>query len=191
MRIKKAAVLVITVILLLSITGCSVSESTIHTTAELTEAVDSTLSEETAATDHTATEFTSTEPVNTEEETAVTNNSNQIQLNINGHTLTATLADNSSADALKELLAEGPVTVSMNDYGNMEKVGDLGTSLPSNDEQITTEAGDLILYMGNMFVIYYAPNSWNFTRLGKINDITADELQAILGDGGVEVMLSC
>ena len=82
------------------------------------------------------------------------------------------------------------MTISMRDYGDMEKVGDIGTSLPTNDEQITTEAGDLILYMGSAFVIYYAPNSWNFTRLGKIDNITVQELKNILGDGSVEVTLS-
>lgn len=50
------------------------------------------------------------------------------------------------AEALKELLAEGPLTIDMSDYGNMEKVGPIGTSLPRNDEQITTGAGDIILY---------------------------------------------
>ncbi len=115
---------------------------------------------------------------------------NQIILTVNGHELTATLTENSSAEALKELIANGPVTISMRDYGSMEKVGDLGTSLPTNDEQITTEAGDLILYMGSAFVIYYAPNSWNFTQLGKIDDITASELKEILGSGSVQVILS-
>lgn len=72
----------------------------------------------------------------------------------------------------------------------MEKVGSLGQDLPVNDEQITTEAGDLILYQGNSFVIYYAPNTWNFTRLGKINGVSAEELQDILGEGDITVTLS-
>lgn len=114
----------------------------------------------------------------------------QINIQVNDHTLTATLADNSSADALVSLLEKGPLTVSMTDFSNMEKVGSLGTSLPRNDENITTEAGDLILYQGNMLVIYYAPNTWDFTRLGKINDITAGELKSILGTGDVTVTLS-
>ncbi|MGD8403742.1 MAG: cyclophilin-like fold protein [Anaerolineales bacterium] len=41
-----------------------------------------------------------------------------------------------------------------------------------------------------MFVIYYAPNSWNFTRLGKINTVTAGELKEILGEGNVTITLS-
>lgn len=115
---------------------------------------------------------------------------NQMILTINGQRLTATLADNSSAEALKELLAQGPLTISMRDYANMEKVGDIGTSLPTNDEQITTAAGDLILYMGNAFVIYYAPNSWNLTRIGRINNVTAQDLKDILGTGSIDVTLS-
>lgn len=117
-------------------------------------------------------------------------NTNRITLTVNNKVLTATLADNSSADALMELLKKGPLTISMQDYSNMEKVGDIGTSLPTNNEQITTESGDLILYMGRMLVIYYALNSWDFTRLGKINDVSADELKAILGDEGVTVTIS-
>ena len=56
---------------------------------------------------------------------------NTIRLTIkDGKTFTATLADNSSADALIELLSKGDVTVEMEDYGNMEKVGPLGHPLP-------------------------------------------------------------
>ncbi len=104
--------------------------------------------------------------------------------------LTATLADNSTAKALTELLSEGPVTIDMKDYASMEKVGGLPCSLPRNDESIQAEAGDLILYQGNAFVIYYAPNSWNFTRIGRIDNTSAVELKKILGRGNVSVTLS-
>ena len=115
---------------------------------------------------------------------------NKLNIQIGDTALTATLVENSSVDALKEALSEGPTTVNMRDYGSMEKVGSLGMDLPRNDEQITTEAGDMILYQGNAFVIYYAPNSWNFTRLGKIDNVTAEELREILGDGNVTITLS-
>ena len=62
--------------------------------------------------------------------------------------------------------------------------------LPRNDQQIRTQAGDLILYQGDAFVIYYDTNSWNFTRLGKIDDVTGEELKEILGNGDVTVVLS-
>ncbi|MCB8976493.1 MAG: hypothetical protein H6657_03595 [Ardenticatenaceae bacterium] len=117
-------------------------------------------------------------------------NSKLMNIQVGNHILTATLVENSSAAALKEALAESPITINMRDYDRMEKVGPLGMDLPRNDESITTEAGDIILFQGSALVIYYASNSWNFTRLGKIDNVTATELKEILGDGNVTVTLS-
>lgn len=102
-------------------------------------------------------------------------------------TFTAVLADNSSAQAFAELLREGPLTIEMSDYGSMEKVGPIGQTLPANNEPITTEPGDIILYQANSLVIYYDTNSWNFTRIGKIRDVTQKELLDALGSGDVSV----
>jgi hypothetical protein len=126
----------------------------------------------------------------TNQDTSNVLEANSMNIQIGDNVLTATLVDNSSVDALKEALSEGPITVNMRDYGSMEKVGPLGTDLPRNDTQITTEAGDIILFQGSALVIYYAPNSWNFTRLGKIDNVTPEELREILGDGDVTVTLS-
>ena len=109
----------------------------------------------------------------------------QITSDSSNHKLTATLADNSSTTSFYELLKKGPVTIKMHDYGNFEKVGPLGTTLPRNDTQITTTAGDIILYQGNQITIYYDANSWNFTRLGKVDGVTQAELKKILGKGDV------
>ena len=122
-------------------------------------------------------------------DTPVTGNSIRLTLD-NGTVFTATLAENSSAEALKALLAEGDLTIEMSDYGNMEKVGPIGQSLPRNDEHITTSPGDLILYQGSNLVIYYAPNTYTFTRLGRIDNVEEDELRTALGEGSVTVTLS-
>lgn len=89
-------------------------------------------------------------------------------------------------------LAQGSVDIRMNDYGDMEKVGSLGFSLPRNDRQTTTAPGDLILYQGNSFVIYYDTNSWNFTRLGKVDGVSSrnEMLDLLGGKGEVIVTLS-
>lgn len=105
-------------------------------------------------------------------------------------TFAAKFADNSSAQALQELLEQGDLNLTMSDYGNFEKVGSLGTQLPRNDEQITTGPGDVILYQGSSITIYYDTNTWNFTRLGNIPDVTRDDLLAALGEGDVEVTFS-
>lgn len=109
----------------------------------------------------------------------------QITSDSGSHKLTATLVDNSSATAFYNLLNKGPITIKMSDYSNFEKYGPIGTSLPRNDTQITTTAGDIILYQGNQIAIYYDTNSWNFTRLGKVNGVTQAELKRILGKGDV------
>ena len=116
---------------------------------------------------------------------------NTIKLTVEGgQTFTATLVDNSSTQALLEQLAKGDITVEMEDYANMEKVGSLGIRLPRNDRQTTTGPGDLILYQGHNLVIYYDTNSWNFTRLGKIDNASQADLKAALGKGNVTVTLS-
>ena len=127
-----------------------------------------------------------------------TNNDNQnnneenmsnstIKIEVNGTTLTATLKDNVSTRALVNLLKEGPLTINMNDYARMEKVGSIGTTLPQCDERLTTQPGDLILYLGQYFVIYYAPNTYSLTPLGKIDNTSGDELIRILGNDDVTV----
>lgn len=115
---------------------------------------------------------------------------NQFYITAGETVFTAVFSDNSSAEAFKKLLAEEPLTVDMHDYGSFEKVGEIGDTLPRNDEQITTEPGDVILYLGTSITIYYDTNSWNFTRLGKIQNAAKEDLLAAFGDGNVTVTFS-
>lgn len=126
--------------------------------------------------------------INTQDQ--ITSSNGDITLNVNGGTLQATLEDNSSATAFAELIESGPLTIDMHDYGNMEKVGDLGASLPTNDTQITTVPGDIILYQSDKVAVYYAPNSWNFTKLGHINGANAADLKNLLGSGDTQITFS-
>lgn len=115
----------------------------------------------------------------------------RISIAVNNHTLMATLADNSSAKAFAELLNDGSLTLDLHDYGNFEKTGSLPQTLPRNDEPIDTDFGDLILYQGNQFVLYYDKNSWTFTRLGHLDSsVTKEELKSILGEENVTVTIS-
>ena len=103
-------------------------------------------------------------------------------------TFTATLEDNVAVDALVEMMENGPVTIQMRDYGGFEKVGALGTSLPTSNSQTTTQAGDIVLYQGNQIVLFYGSNSWSYTRLGKIDDLTG--WAEALGGGDVSATFS-
>ena len=99
--------------------------------------------------------------------------------------------DNESVSVLRELVADKPLTISMSMYGGFEQVGPIGTSLPRNDVQTVTEAGDIVLYAGNQIVIFYGSNSWAYTRLGKVTDLSLQELTDLLGHGNVSLTIFC
>ena len=98
--------------------------------------------------------------------------------------------DNESVAALRDLVSESPLTIQMSMYGGVEQVGPLGASLPRNDVQTTTSAGDIVLYSGNQIVVFYGSNSWAYTRLGHITGKDAAEMTDLLGNGNVTITIS-
>ena len=113
-----------------------------------------------------------------------------IKIRVNGSELIIKLENNSSVNALVEKLKSGNITINAHEYGEFEKVGNLGFSLPTNDTQIKTTSGDLMLYQGNQITLFYGSNSWNYTRLGKIVGTSEKELKNILEKGYVILVLS-
>lgn len=105
-----------------------------------------------------------------------------VRLEIGGRTFTATLEDNEAARALCDML---PLTLDFNDYGGFEKVASLPRRLPSQDRQMRTSAGDIVLYLSNQIVVFYGGNSWSYTKLGHIDDV--EGLTEALGRGNVEI----
>ena len=104
-------------------------------------------------------------------------------LQIDGKEIPVTWEDNDSVDALRELAADG-LEIQMSMYGGFEQVGSIGQSIPRDDKQTTTSAGDIVLYSGNQIVVFYGSNSWAYTRLGKM-DLSEDELTELLSNGDV------
>lgn len=126
---------------------------------------------------------------NKEEESSEEENQEmRMKVQVGDSTFTAVLENNAAADALVEMMEEEPVVIQMSDYAGFEKVGPLGESLPANNSQTTTEAGDIVLYQGNQIVIFYGSNSWSYTRLGRIDDLTG--WKEALGSGDVTVTFS-
>ena len=115
------------------------------------------------------------------EENAVMN----MKVQVGDTIFSATLEENAAVSALVDMMRESPVVLQMSDYSGFEKVGPLGTSLPADNSQTTTHAGDIVLYNGNQIVIFYGSNSWSYTRLGHIDDLTGWE--EALGNGDVTV----
>lgn len=191
MYVKKKLSTVLLVAIMLSLIACSSDKDTVVNEVENTGSINEN-NTQTGNKNQIDNQIEEIE-MNSPEETIVDDEkeeTNQMNIQIGDYSFTATLEDNSSAEALKEYLSDGPVTLSLEDYAGMEKVGNLGTSLPRNDKQMNTSAGDIILYQGRSFVIYYGTNSWSLTRLGRIDHISADELKEALGIGNVEVTLS-
>ena len=114
----------------------------------------------------------------------------KLKLYVNGTELTATLSGSTAAKELTEKLKAGSVTVTLNEYGGFEKVGKLPWALTKTDETIAAEAGDIMLYQGNQMTIFYNPNSWSYTKLGHIDNITGEELEELFGEGNITVTLS-
>ena len=129
-----------------------------------------------------------------EEAHAQTSSQNNMEINItiDGKTMPVRLVDNTATRELVAALQSAPITYEADDYGGFEKVGALGRSLPTSNSQLTTEAGDVILYSGNQIVLFYGSNSWSYTRLGRIEYTSLDELKTFLkaGQGRISVTLS-
>lgn len=113
-----------------------------------------------------------------------------LQIQVGDTLLTAALEDNSSADALKEMLSEGPLTIEVENYGGFEKLGTLPESLPRNDTQMTAQPGDIMLYQGNSIVFFHGSNSWSYTKLGTIEQTGDLDLKEVLGGQESTVTLS-
>ncbi len=118
-------------------------------------------------------------------------NMEKMYITIDGETHSVTLVDNDATRELTAALQDAPITVSLND-NNFEIWGSLGISLTKSDQQITAAPGDIVLYNGSNICIFYASNSWSYTRLGKIDGLSESELRTFLkaGESNIKVTLS-
>ena len=116
----------------------------------------------------------------------------KLDITIDGVTHSATLADNAATRSLVERLRQAPVTVTLNSSGGFEIWGALGFSLPTSNEQITAQPGDIVLYNGSNICMFYGSNSWSYTRLGHIDGLPESELRTFLkaGENNISVTLS-
>jgi len=110
---------------------------------------------------------------------------NKIKITVSETVYMATLYDNATANAFRELL---PMTIIMSELNGNEKYYYLPNTLPANASAVgSIQAGDLMLYGNNCLVLFYKSfsTSYSYTRIGKINEISG--LAAALGAGSVTV----
>ena len=108
-----------------------------------------------------------------------------VKVKINDEIFDVELENNSATEELIKELKKENITVNASEYGGFEKVGDLGFSLPTSDENIGTNPGDIVLYQGDKISLFYGSHSWSYTKLGKIDNVDPDQLREILGSGDV------
>ena len=115
-----------------------------------------------------------------------------MDITIDGQTRSATLVDNQAANDLLTRLQGGAITLTLNSGGDFEIWGPLGFSLTRSDQQTTAQPGDIILYNGSNICFFYGTNTWSYTRLGSLENMTESELRTFLkaGENNIRVMLS-
>lgn len=186
MSVRKRIVPAIAAALLLSLAACGSGRQTAASEPDGAEAVQTSIPEPAAA-DHAA-EPEPDSPEGTDE--TQDDREEQMRFFIGDTELSVAWEDNGATAALMELVKTEALVVEMSMYGGFEQVGALGTALPDDDEQITTEAGDIVLYAGNKIVVFYGSNTWAYTRLGKITGKSAAEIADLLDGGGVTITIS-
>ena len=112
----------------------------------------------------------------------------KMNVQIGDYSFTAALENNAAVEELLDMMKEGSITIQMDDYSGFEKVGPLGRSLTTSNSQTTTSAGDIVLYNGNNIVMFYGSNSWNYTRIGKIEDLS--DWEKALGGGSITAVFT-
>ena len=113
-----------------------------------------------------------------------------VKVKINDEVFDVKLENNSATQELVKEMKKGNVTVNATEYGGFEKVGDLGFSLPTSDENIDTNPGDIVLYQGDKISLFYGSHSWSYTKLGKIDNVDSNKLKEVLGSGDVTLEFS-
>lgn len=161
--------------------GVSVSER------EMTDAKESVL---TCVRDFAKTVTTVPEGSSNSENSEGTENIANMKINvrIGNTTFTAALEDNAATRELVEMMKQAPISINMSDYSGFEKVGSLGRSLTTDNHQTTTSAGDIVLYNGNQIVMFYGSNSWSYTRIGRIENLSG--WQETLGNGDITAVFT-
>ena len=129
----------------------------------------------------------------TDQNTEITEENDEmtsIKMKINDEEVQVAWEDNESVKALMELASDAPLVIDTSMYGGFEQVGSIGTTLPSNDVNITTNPGDIVLYTGSNIVVFYGNNSWDYTKLGHIENKSKEELTELLGNNNVTITLT-
>lgn len=138
--------------------------------------------------DTNSTDVLDKELVDSEMNTAPSEES-EMKLFINDVEVPVIWEENDSVAELMEDASKGDIIIPMSMYSDFEQVGSLGKKYHSDDKQMTVHNGDIVLYNSSNIVLYYASNTWSYTRLGKM-DLPEQDVIDLLANGDVTIKIS-
>lgn len=111
---------------------------------------------------------------------------NTISVKVGDKDVDVNWENNESVDVLKQM---SPLTVQLTPYGGVELTGNIGTTIPSTYSVITANPGDIVLYEGNTLIVMVESKTCQYTKIGKITNLSEAELKDLLSKGNVTITL--
>ena len=178
---KRVLLLSLCVLVLFGFVGCREKRSVSFENDISEEIIENSTESQISAEELEKTEITDKSAIDDEKE--------YMKLYFNDTEIPVIWENNQTVQELMEEAGKGDIVVQMSMYSDNEQVGSLGKSYTKNDEQITTQSGDIVLYSGDKIVVFYGSNSWEYTRLGKMN-IPESGVTELLSNGNITLKIA-
>ncbi|WP_156021111.1 cyclophilin-like fold protein [Streptococcus ruminantium] len=163
---KRTVLLILPLCMILVISGCNSSDDRVNQTNDSEKSL----------------------RVSSESESKMIEDVN-IKLYLNDKEVEVIWENNAAIEEIFKDVKNNDLIVEMSMYGGFEQVGDLGKRYTQNDKQITTKSGDIVIYGGDKIVVFYGSNTWEYTKLGKINE-SEYTITNLLSKGNIELKIS-
>lgn len=163
---KRTVLLILSLCMILVISGCNSSDDRVNQTNDSEKSL----------------------RVSSESESKMIEDVN-IRLYLNDKEVEVIWENNAAIEEIFKDVKNNDLIVEMSMYGGFEQVGDLGKRYTQNDKQITTKSGDIVIYGGDKIVVFYGSNTWEYTKLGKINE-SEYTITNLLSKGNIELKIS-
>lgn len=118
--------------------------------------------------------------------TSETEDDDDMRLVINNREIEVEWENNASVEQLKTLL---PLDIQTTLYGGFEQVGHLPQDIVSLDSRIETKPGDIMLYNQNQITFFFGSNTWSYTPLGRIVNLSNEEITSLLNVTSLTISL--
>lgn len=113
-----------------------------------------------------------------------------MKLKINKREVPIVWEDNKAAEALFARVKDKPIQIQTQRYGRFEQIGKLPFQLDQKDEHQVANPGDIMLYQGNYFVVFFGEHSWTYTKLGSIQNFSSNKAGQLLDQPETQIEIT-